>query len=81
MASSGGVIVQAVRDYDGFGWVLTVAEDGTNRRSLQTRSTAGGVTLLGRGGRAAGLDRHRWAGATRLDASGGACVGAGIASE
>ncbi len=35
------------------------------------------------GGRAAGLDRHRGpgAGATRLDASGGACAGAGIASE
>jgi hypothetical protein len=33
------------------------------------------------GGRAAGLDRHRGAGAMRPDASGGASVGAGLASE
>jgi hypothetical protein len=49
VASSGGVIAQAVRDYDGFDWVLTIADDGANRGQLQTRSKSGGVTLMGRG--------------------------------
>ena len=46
---SGGVIAQAVRDDDGFGWVLTVADDCANRRPSYTRSKSGGVILTGRG--------------------------------
>ena len=61
----------------GPGRLEVIAEDAVH---CTARAGVRVVTRALARGRVAGPDRHRWAGATRLDASGGACAGAGIAS-